>query len=323
MDDYFTFTVIIPVYNCERFIEKTIASVIAQPEVTEIVVVNDGSTDRTGLLLDQLQKKIPILKIFHHQNKWNKGRSASRNLGIQKATGNYIAFLDADDYFLPNRFANDIIVFQENECCDGVYNAIGAHFYKEVGKVEHDRLELYTITEKIKPEELFETLFSGKKGHFSIDGLSVKKTVFDTIGFLNEALVVMEDTDFFWKMALKCKLLTGIIDHPVAMRGVHDNNVFDQADLYKKNIMPLYESFLVWCSKNKIASNTIDIQLKTIWIIKHKEKNKLFQDIGYWAKLFVPHSQLLFSLLSIKYFPVIRRRKELFPFLYSKNINQH
>ena len=48
MENHFTLSVIIPVYNCERFIEKTIASVIAQPEVTEIIVVNDGSTDGTG-----------------------------------------------------------------------------------------------------------------------------------------------------------------------------------------------------------------------------------------------------------------------------------
>lgn len=322
MDNHFSLSVIIPVYNCERFIEKTIASVIAQPEVTEIVVVNDGSTDGTELLLDQLQKQNSILTIYHHDNKVNKGRSASRNLGIQKATGNFIAFLDADDYFLPNRFANDIKVFQENKNCDGVYNAIGANFYKEVGIIEQNRLGLYMVIEKIEPKELFETLFLGKKGHFSIDGLTVKKSVFDTIGLFNEALIVMEDTDVFWKMALKCRLLTGIIDQPVAMRGVHDNNVFDQADLYKKNIIPLYESLLVWCSKNKITSNTIDILLKTIWIIKYKEKNKLFQDMGYWAKLFFPHPKLFFSILSIKYFPVIRLRKELFPFMYPKTINQ-
>ncbi|MFT5251366.1 MAG: glycosyltransferase involved in cell wall biosynthesis [Flavobacteriales bacterium] len=323
MDNHFTLSVIIPVYNCERFLEKAIMSVLQQPEVTQIVIVNDGSTDGSLTIIKQLQEHNPTIQVHHHPNDSNKGRSASRNLGIQKATGDYIAFLDADDYFLPNRFTNNIKVFQENENCDGVYNAIGAHFYKEVGIVEHDSLELYMVTEKIKPEELFETLFSGKKGHFSIDGLTVKKSVFDTIGFFNEALVVMEDTDFFWKMALKCKLLTGIIDQPVAMRGVHDSNVFDQTDLYKKNIIPLYESLLVWCIKNKIASNTIDILLKTIWIIKHKEKNKLFRDIGYWAKLFFPHPQLLFSILSIKYFPVIRLRKELFTFLYPKNINQH
>jgi glycosyltransferase involved in cell wall biosynthesis len=321
MDNHFTLSVIIPVYNCERFIEKTIASVIAQPEVTEIVVVNDGSTDKTGLLLDQLQLKNPIIKICHHHNKLNKGRSASRNLGIQKATGNFIAFLDADDYFLPNRFTNDKVLFQESDKIDGVYNAIGAHFYREATLLEQEKHKLFTVGKRIQPDMLFETLLSGKEGHFSIDGLTVKESVFDTIGFFNESLMVAEDTDIIWKMSLKCHLVSGIIDQPLAMRGVHDNNVFDQADLYKNNVMLLYESLLVWCSKNKIASNTIDLLLKIIWIIKHKEKNKLYRDIGYWAKLFLPHPQIFFSILSIKYFPVIRLRKELFSFLYPKTIN--
>jgi glycosyltransferase involved in cell wall biosynthesis len=53
-------------------------------KVTEIIVVNDGSTDASQTILDRLQLQNPILKLFHHQNKLNKGRSASRNLGIQK-----------------------------------------------------------------------------------------------------------------------------------------------------------------------------------------------------------------------------------------------
>jgi glycosyltransferase involved in cell wall biosynthesis len=312
----FSVSVVIPVYNCERFIEKTIASVIAQPEVTEIVVVNDGSTDGTELLLEQLQKQNSILKIYHHQNKLNKGRSASRNLGLKMAKGNYIAFLDADDFYLKNRFVNDRNIFQENKKCEGVYNAIGVHFYREATHLEKDRLELYTVSEKIKSEELFEILLSGKKGHFSIDGLTVKKSVFDSIGFFNESLMVSEDTDVFWKMALKCQLETGIIDKPVAQRGVHENNVFDKEDLYKKDILKRYESLIFWSAKKQIPLSKIDVLFKGIWILKYKENNKLYQDTFYWAKLFLPYPKLLFSILSIKYFPIIRLRKELFPFLY-------
>ncbi|MFV8322616.1 glycosyltransferase family 2 protein [Flavobacterium sp. LS2R12] len=314
----FALSVIIPVYNCECFIEKTIASVIAQPEVTEIVVVNDGSTDTTVLLLEQLQKQYSILKIFHHQNKLNKGRSATRNLGIQKATGNYLAFLDADDYFLANRFVNDIKVFQENKNCDGIYNAVGFHFYRAATNEEIQSHQLYTVNQKLNPDFLFEALLSGKYGHFQIDGLTVKRSVFNTIGLFNEALLVAEDTEIFWKMAIKCQLETGIIDCPVAIRGVHSNNVFTQANLYEKYTIKSYESLVVWCSQNKVSYAIIDELFKWIWILKHKEKNKLFQDIGYWAKLFFPHPKLLFSVLSIKYFPVIRFRQMLFPFLYKR-----
>lgn len=312
----FSISVIIPVYNGERFIEKAIVSALQQTEVSEVVVVNDGSIDATQEILEKLQSQNPIIKILRHKNKSNKGRSASRNLGVKNATENFIAFLDADDFYLINRFTSDKKIFQENEKCDGVYNAVGFHFYRDATIIEKERLKLNTVTQKIKPEELFEALISGKYGHFQIDGLTIKKSVFDTIGFFNESLMVAEDTDVFWKMALKCRLETGIIDQPVAMRGVHDANVFNREDLYKKYTIKMYESLIFWSSREQIPLNKIDILFKWVWILRHKEKNKLYIDIIYWAYLFRTNPKLLFSLLSVKYFPIIRLRKKLFPFLY-------
>ncbi len=98
---------IIPAYNCDKFIDKAINSALKQPEVTEVILVNDGSTDNTLKIVETLQKTSKKIKIYHHKNEVNKGRSASRNLGIKNAKGNYIAFLDADDYYLNNRFFND------------------------------------------------------------------------------------------------------------------------------------------------------------------------------------------------------------------------
>jgi glycosyltransferase involved in cell wall biosynthesis len=313
----FSISVIIPVYNGERFIEKAIASVLLQPEVAEIIVVNDGSTDTTQAILDELQEQNPILKIYHHENKSNKGRSASRNLGIQKANGDFIAFLDADDYFLPNRFANDFKVFQENNSCDGVYNAIGVHYYREATMVEKEMLKLTTVKQVIKPDFLFEALLSGKIGHFHIDGLTVKKALFDATGYFNEALIVAEDTDIFWKMALKGNLYTGIIDSPVAIRGVHESNIFDDKDIYKIYTIKKYESVLFWGSKVKLPISKNDLLLKWIWLMRFKQNRTLFQDIQYWVFLFKNSKELIFSYLSIKYFPVVQRRKYFFPFLYS------
>lgn len=321
MDNHFTLSVIIPVYNCERFVEKSIASVISQPEVTEIIVINDGSTDATGLLLDQLQKQNSILKIYHHQNKSNKGRSASRNLGIQKATGNYIAFLDADDYYLENRFANDCKVFRESPSCDGVYNAVASHFYREVTQEESTRhqLELNTMTKGIAPEFLFDALISGKYGFFHIDGLTVKKSVFQATGLFNESLLVSEDSDLFWKMALKTRLYGGVLDEPIAKRGIHDTNVFDRTDLYAVFVIKMYESLIAWSSRNNIELISIDIFMKWLWILKFKQNKGMLHNCSYWFLLFIKNPKILFSYLSIKYFPIIRQRQILFPFLYHQN----
>ncbi|WP_289663012.1 glycosyltransferase family 2 protein [Flavobacterium panacagri] len=312
----FSLSVIIPVYNCEQFIEKAILSILLQKEVSEIVVVNDGSTDASLQILQKLEKEYPIVKLYHHTGQSNQGRSASRNLGIQKATGNFIAFLDADDYYLENRFLNDKKMFGLDSNCDGVYNAVGFHFYREATAYELEKHQIYTVTEKVKPEFLFKTLLYGKSGHFHINGLTVKKSVFDLTGLFNTDLVVAEDTDIFWKMAIKCRLETGIIDKPLAIRGVHDSNVFDQQDLYSEYTIKMFRTLAIWCSHNNVEFAIVDDLFKWIWLLKFKQNNSIIEDTFYWAKMTFSNPKFLFSILTIKYFPLVRRRKELFSFLY-------
>lgn len=311
----FSVSVIIPVYNGELFIEKAIHSAIKQPEVIEVIVVNDGSTDETQQVLDKLQQSISELKVFHHPNKINKGRSASRNLGIKQASGNYIAFLDADDYYLEHRFSNDSKLFQEYNAIDGVYNAIGVHFYRDPNEKENG-LELTTVTEKIKDNELFNYLLSGKKGYFSIDGLTVKKSIFNEVGYFNEKLEVAEDTDLILKMAIKCSLYSGVIHKPLAMRGVHCDNVFNQTSLYKKKRSRMYESLINWGIQEKLSRQVIDNLLNWLWYYRNKDNNSLITELLYWVDLIIKNPSLLFSNLAYKYFPLIRQRKKLFPILF-------
>ncbi|MEN3322520.1 glycosyltransferase family 2 protein [Mariniflexile soesokkakense] len=314
----FLISVIIPAYNVERFIEKAINSALLQPEVNEVVVVNDGSTDKTLQILKTLQISNSKIKIYQHQNKVNKGRSASRNLGIKHAKENYIAFLDADDFYLEDRFANDKKIFEENKKADGVYNAVGFHFYREVTPLEKEQLKLNTITKKIKPEKLFDAIISSKYGYLHLNGLTVRKSVFNFIGYFNEQLMVAEDSDIIFKMAIKCRLESGIIEEPLALRGIHETNVFDQKDLYKKYNMKLYESIISWSSKNQISIDEIDVVFNWLWVVRFREKNKLHEDLMYWVMLFMKNPEFLFSYLSVKYFPIIRLRKKLFPFLYKQ-----
>lgn len=312
----FFISVIIPFLNAERFIEKALLSALSQKEVKEVILINDGSTDESVLIATRLASSDSRIKICHHENKENRGRSASRNLGIKNATQNFIAFLDADDYYLPNRFVNDKIIFSEHHDADGVYNAVGFHFYRKATQLELLKHQIYTVTQKVTPEALFNNLLYGKCGHFHIDGLTVKKCLFEAIGLFNESLIVAEDTELFWKMAIKCRLETGVIDKPVAIRGVHENNIFVNESLYKIYNLKMHEAIAIWCSKNKVNNAIIDDVLKWIWMLRLEQKNKLYQDIGSWARFFLSQPQLLFTKFSIKYFPLIRYRQILFPFFY-------
>ena len=89
-------SVIIPVYNVHRYIERCVKSVIDQTyRNIEIILVDDGSTDNSGRICDFLQKKDSRVKVYH---KNNGGLSDARNYGIIKSNGDYIFFLDSDDY---------------------------------------------------------------------------------------------------------------------------------------------------------------------------------------------------------------------------------
>lgn len=311
-------SIIIPVYNAALYIEKAITSALQQPEVLEVLVVNDGSTDGSDEILQSIASTTTRVTLLFHPQRINKGRSASRNLGLQHARGTYIAFLDADDYYLENRFSGDLPIFESQLDCDGVYNAIGVHFYRDATLEQQQELALYTITERIKPQDLFENLLLGGKGHFSIDGLTLKRSLIDKVGFFNTHLVVGEDTDYMWRMALVANLYASSIENPVAIRGVHDANVFDKPFLYQENKLRILDSVLRWSANHGVRTTRLDLILKHIWILKQKQENPLMQDIRYWFNLFLPQQNLMFSSLSIKYFPIIRYRQKLFSFLYQK-----
>jgi len=309
-------SVIIPMHNTAAYIEKAVTSALFHNEVKEVVVVNDGSTDDSLAIVQKLQKKEDRIKIYHHKNNCNKGRSASRNLALQKATQPFIAFLDADDFYLENRFDTDKRIFTEDSTVDGVYNAIGVHFYRDFSDVEQTELALTTVREPIPSHELFAYLLNGKKGYFSIDGLTIKKEVITKIGYFQEHLVVAEDTDWLLKMALTSKLVAGNIKEAVAMRGVHDTNIFNQTEHYKAHRQKMYESVIHWSFKNQIQIFKIDLLLNWLFYYRYKEKYSLIVEFNYWFYLLKSNPKLITSTLAIKYCPIIRKRKQLFSILF-------
>ena len=89
-------SIIVPVYNVEKYLERCINSLLNQSyKDIEIVIINDGSTDSSGIICDKLAQLDSRVKIFH---KKNGGLSDARNYGILKSKGDYISFLDGDDF---------------------------------------------------------------------------------------------------------------------------------------------------------------------------------------------------------------------------------
>ncbi len=109
-----TVSVIMPVYNVDRFISETIQSVIDQTYTNwELIIVDDCSTDGTAEIIREYAAKDERIKFL--QNEKNSGAAASRNYALRKASGRWIAFLDSDDLWLPRKLEEQIKFMEEND----------------------------------------------------------------------------------------------------------------------------------------------------------------------------------------------------------------
>lgn len=96
MEDKYLVSIVIPVYNVEKYIQECIESCLIQSYSNiEVIAVDDGSTDSSPMILDTLEKKYKNLRVIH---KKNAGVSSARNCGIKNSCGDYVVFVDADDY---------------------------------------------------------------------------------------------------------------------------------------------------------------------------------------------------------------------------------
>ena len=95
-------SIIVPVYNTEPYLPQCLDSILAQTYTDlEILLIDDGSTDRCGEICNQYAARDPRIRVFHTEN---RGLSAARNLGLDQAKGDYIGFVDSDDWIEPDMY---------------------------------------------------------------------------------------------------------------------------------------------------------------------------------------------------------------------------
>ncbi|ROR31479.1 teichuronic acid biosynthesis glycosyltransferase TuaG [Mobilisporobacter senegalensis] len=105
-------SVIIPAYNCSQYIEKAIESVLSQNVPLEIILIDDNSQDNLGQVIEKYMK---LDNFIYLKNETNIGVAEARNRGVQIATGDYIAFLDADDWWRPDKLIKQINLMKQKK----------------------------------------------------------------------------------------------------------------------------------------------------------------------------------------------------------------
>jgi len=247
-------SVVIPVYNAEKFVERAVESALVQPEVSQIILIEDGSPDNALEKCKDLETKHEKVHLFRHPEKDNQGAGASRNLGIKKATSEFVSFLDADDYYLEKRFEKTMTVFKDHSDAQGVYECVGTDFSSEKKKnewLENGRDLFTTIKNLIAPQNLLEALTVGNQGYFHLNGLTVRRNVFETTGYFDTDLKRNQDTEMSIRLSAICRLYPGKLSEPVANRYWHEENRAgkwnDQSRKYWKMCA---KKLLVWSGKN-------------------------------------------------------------------------
>jgi glycosyltransferase involved in cell wall biosynthesis len=191
-------SVIIPTYNRARKVARAVASVLYQTYADyELIVVDDGSTDRTSGLLSRFHPQ--IIRLVHGKN---KGVSAARNSGVRASRGHLIAFLDSDDYWLPQKLAVQTAFFKahpEAVACQTqevwIRNGLRVNPQKKhrkpSGNIFVPSLKLCLV---------------------SPSAVMMRRSLFDEVGLFNEALPVCEDYDLW--LRISCR-------YPVYLLGEH------------------------------------------------------------------------------------------------------
>ncbi|WP_332022627.1 glycosyltransferase family 2 protein [Kaistella sp.] len=251
-------SVIIPVYNAEKYVTNAVESALQFDEVCEVILVEDKSPDNALEGCKTLAEKHERVKLFQHPDKENHGAGASRNVGMSNATGDFIAFLDADDFFLPNRFDAERELFK-NPDVDGVYGAIGVHYWCDKAKEQYFNIyqdKLTTVYKNHPAKDVFPGLIGmrGSFGLFSIDTLTIRKSALKKMDALMKTdLKLHQDTDFLMRLAFYNNLYPGILNEPVAVRGVHESNRISQVDSGK--VKPASTRVLLWNHLKNWAEN--------------------------------------------------------------------
>ncbi len=257
-------SVIIPVYNAAKYLNEAVSSALAQPEVKEVILVDDGSKDNSMVIAANLAATDSKIVILTHHGGVNKGSAETRNVGIRAAKFEYIAFIDADDWFLPNRFALTETIFAEHPDADGVYETVinvkteKARSFSKTVSLESTP-DIHMLRKVVAPDKLLPQLIDDPIGIILLQGLCVKKTLFDKTGLFDAQFRVSEDMLMVKKMASLGKLYPGHLTQPVSVRRIHDTNI--SFSIFKDSDVIKYleaEVLLCWALKNNISRTNMN-----------------------------------------------------------------
>jgi len=238
-------SIIIPTYNRKNMVKEAIESVFKQSYTNyELFVIDDGSDDNTFELINQYKDNLYYLYIR------NRGVSKARNLGVTLSRGEYISFLDSDDYWLPDKLRKQVRFMEENPNCSVSQT-------DEIWIKNGER-----VNPKKKHRKRSGDIFgqSLKLCAVSPSSVMIKKSLFDSVGVFDETFPVCEDYDLWLRISKDHKVLL-LNEKLVVKRGGHKDQLSKSRwglDIYRvKSIEKILNSTSLSSEKRKKAVNEL------------------------------------------------------------------
>ena len=237
-------SIIVPVYNVEAYLERCVESILSQTYTNfELLLINDGSTDASGCLCDQLASTNENIKVFHIEN---RGVSNARNLGIEQSRGEWLTFIDSDD-FITNDYLETLISAARADVSVG-FSVARVHHVKN-GQVTD--FPEFSGQESIWSAEqtMKELLMTTRTPFFPVAKLFNKQLIENFRFSIDYHLA--EDALFLTEVLLETKCTSVFIDKPIyyydhregsATTSVN-SHVFDTIEVYKIIIPKVYQCF--------------------------------------------------------------------------------
>lgn len=275
-------SIITPTYNSSKFIKRTIKSVLNQTyKDWEYLIIDDGSTDNTVELVNEFTKQDPRIKLF--KTPQNSGGPATpKNIGIENARGEYVAFLDHDDEWLPEKLEKQLKVFEESKnekiglvCC--FINIVD----DKTGKTT-SRHKNFNKTNTLK-------LLVQYNFFLTSSCIMVKKSIINKIGGFDNNFQVSDDWDM-WLRILKSGYEFDFAPEYLINYFVHENNLSNDS-----NIEQQFKEFNLMISKNKDSQ----LKIKESWFLgyyyfikkdyklsrKYNIQNLFSSELGFFVHL--------------------------------------
>ncbi len=229
-------SVIIPTYNRAHFLLNALKSIFEQKyNNIEIIIVDDGSTDNTVDIVNDLKKEHP--DILYFSNERQKGPSGARNTGILKSSGDFLAFLDADDVWLPGHLQGGMKILRDHSDIDVIFGNYKVVDYKS----SHHRYDFFDQKEvlqtlscreistgvKVIHDNIFKALV--QENFFSLVGVLIRKSVCRGI-LLHEPVTFAEDRDFAIKLYKEADARFAFREEPVFIAFKHESNTYNSKE---------------------------------------------------------------------------------------------